>query len=57
MFELILILVKNIISYSTEQIIIYLANAMSEKYTTGDKSGSSLKALSQYIKNAIELAK
>ncbi|CAF0970998.1 unnamed protein product, partial [Adineta ricciae] len=32
-------------------------NAMSEKYTTGDKSGSSLKALSQYIKNAIELAK
>jgi hypothetical protein len=30
---------------------------MSEKYTTGDKSGSSLKSLSQYIKNAIELAK
>jgi hypothetical protein len=30
---------------------------MSEKYTTGDKSGSNLKALSQYIKNAIELAK
>jgi hypothetical protein len=30
---------------------------MSEKYTTGDKSGASLKALSQYIKNAIELAK
>lgn len=38
-------------------ICIDLANAMSEKYTTGDKSGSSLKALSQYIKNAIELAK
>ncbi|UJR28918.1 hypothetical protein I4U23_010136 [Adineta vaga] len=36
---------------------INIANAMSEKYTTGDKSGASLKALSQYIKNAIELAK
>lgn len=34
-----------------------LANAMSEKYTTGDKSGANLKALSQYIKSAIELAK
>ncbi|CAF0740183.1 unnamed protein product [Adineta steineri] len=36
---------------------INVANAMSEKYTTGDKSGASLKALSQYIKSAIELAK
>ena len=30
---------------------------MSDKYTTGDKSGANLKALSQYIKSAIELAK
>ncbi|CAF3606260.1 unnamed protein product [Rotaria sordida] len=36
---------------------INIANAMSEKYTTGDKSGANLKALSQYIKSAIELAK
>ncbi|CAF2157926.1 unnamed protein product [Rotaria magnacalcarata] len=36
---------------------INIANAMSDKYTTGDKSGANLKALSQYIKSAIELAK
>ncbi|CAF4627766.1 unnamed protein product [Rotaria sp. Silwood1] len=36
---------------------INIANAMSEKYTTGDKSGANLRALSQYIKSAIELAK
>ena len=57
MFELLLILVNNIVQSLIECVIVHLANGMSEKYTTGDKSGASLKALSQYIKSAIELAK
>jgi len=36
---------------------VYLANAMSEKYINSNKDNISLKAFSQYIKNAIELSK
>ena len=36
---------------------INIANAISEKYLNGKKENANLKAFSQYIKNAVELAK